>query len=124
MCFIYYERTVHQNPYLCPLGREGAQAKLAWLACLSTAGAQGSRPAVYLEMATVDVIGKPTARVNVPAAIINGEEVPRKCLSQISGVRGSLGLAANFVPLLSEAARDPECDCREAEASVQGRLVG
>ncbi len=89
MYFIYYERTVHQNPYLCPLGREGAQAKLAWLACLSVAGAPGSRPALYLEMATVDVIGKPTARVNVPTAIINGEEVPRKCLSQIFGVRGS-----------------------------------
>jgi hypothetical protein len=48
----------------------------------------------------------------------------RTGLSQISGVDGSLGMAANFAPPLSGAAYDPESDCREAEASVQGRLVG
>src|SRR4051794_1042636 len=44
-------------------------------------------------------------------------------LSQISGVDGSLGMAANFA-LRFGGPHDPECDCREAEAPVQGRLQG
>jgi hypothetical protein len=44
--------------------------------------------------------------------------VIRMGLSQISGVHGSLGMAADFVASDSEVAHDPECDCREAEAAL------
>src|SRR5215212_10084467 len=39
-------------------------------------------------------------------------------------VHGSLGLSADVAASGSEAAHDPECDCREAEASLQGRFQG
>src|SRR3954454_23829097 len=45
-------------------------------------------------------------------------------LSQISGVDGSSGMAVNFVASGLEGGHDPECDCREAEAPIQGRLQG
>src|SRR3954470_962181 len=51
-------------------------------------------------------------------------DVRARGLSQISGVHGTSGMAANFALLLSEAAHDPESDCREAKASVQRRLHG
>jgi hypothetical protein len=43
-------------------------------------------------------------------------------LSQISGVDGLSGMAVSFSPRLSGAAHDPEGDCREAEAPIQGRF--
>ena len=42
-------------------------------------------------------------------------------LSQISGVDGSSGMTVNFA-LRFGATHDPECNCGETEASVQGRL--
>ena len=45
-------------------------------------------------------------------------------LSQISGVDGSSGMVVDFLTSGSEVTHDPECDCREAEAPIQGRLVG
>src|SRR5215211_6424963 len=45
-------------------------------------------------------------------------------LSQSFGVYPALSMRAAYAPPLSEAAHDPECDCREAEAPGQGRLQG
>ena len=43
-------------------------------------------------------------------------------LSQISGVDGSSGTAVDFTLRCRGVAHDPECDCRAAEAPVEGRL--
>jgi hypothetical protein len=43
-------------------------------------------------------------------------------LSQTSGVDGSSGMAVDFTLRCRGAAHDPECNCRAAEAPVQGRL--
>src|SRR3954447_11038403 len=43
-------------------------------------------------------------------------------LYQISGIYGWSGMAVDFTLRCRGAAYDPECDCREAAASVQGRL--
>src|SRR4051794_17574913 len=43
-------------------------------------------------------------------------------LSQTSGVDGSLGLRPTLSLCRWGAAHDPECDCREAAAPIQGRL--
>ena len=48
----------------------------------------------------------------------------RRGLSQTSGVDGSSGMAASLVAENRDNLHDPECDCRAAEASVQGRLQG
>src|SRR3954452_16855370 len=45
-------------------------------------------------------------------------------LSQTSGVDGSSGMAANLIAPNRSNPHDPECDCREAAAPVQGRLQG
>src|SRR3954469_19698867 len=44
-------------------------------------------------------------------------------LSQIFDVDGSSGMTVNFA-LRFGGTHDPECDCREAEAPLQGRLQG
>ena len=46
-------------------------------------------------------------------------------LLQICGVDGSSGLVVAVVTLRSRGGpHDPECDCLEAEAPIQGRLQG
>ena len=47
-----------------------------------------------------------------------------RSLSQISGVGGSSGVVVDFIASGLERPRDPECDCRAAEAPILGRLVG
>src|SRR5690242_13181849 len=43
-------------------------------------------------------------------------------LSQISSVDGSSGVTVDFPLGCRGAAHDPECDCRAAEAPIQGRF--
>src|SRR5215216_6447157 len=56
-------------------------------------------------------------------AHLSGRNVSGAC-RKVFGVHGSLSLRAAYAPPLSEAAHDPECDCREAEAPLQGRFQG